>query len=53
MKKIEGKGNELLNKRYEHKGCNFFFNGDKENDLLYHILILSGKKMKMNFMIIH
>ena len=29
MKKIEGKGNELLNKRYEHKGCNFFFNEDK------------------------
>ena len=37
-------GNEILGKRYNHKGCNIFFRGDNENDLLYHILILGGKK---------
>ena len=46
MKKIEG--NDLLNKRYSHKGCNIFFSG--ENDLLYHhILILGGKKSENEF----
>ena len=37
-------GNDILGKRYNHKGCNIFFRGDNENDLLYHILILGGKK---------
>ena len=49
MKKIEGNGNELLNRRYGHKGCNIFFNGDNENDLLYHILIFGGKKNENEF----
>ena len=33
-----------MNKRYGHKGCNIFFSGDNENELLYHILIFGGKK---------
>jgi hypothetical protein len=46
MNKIEG--NDILNKRYGHKGCNIFFRG--ENDLLYHhILILGGKKNENEF----
>ncbi len=41
-------GNDLLNKRYGHKGCNIFFSG--ENDVLYHhILILGGKKSENEF----
>ena len=44
MQKIEATGNELLNKRYGHKGCNIFFNGDNENELLYHVFIFGGKK---------
>ena len=44
MQKIEPTGNELLNKRYGHKGCNIFFNGDNENELLYHVFIFGGKK---------
>ena len=47
MKKI--KSNELLNKRYGHKGCNIFFSGDNEKDLLYHILIFGGKKNENEF----
>ena len=39
----------LLGKRYNHKGCNIFFRGDNENDLLYHILILGGKKSEKEF----
>ena len=44
LKRIEG--NELLGKRYCHRGCNIYFRGeDNENDLLYHhILIFGGKK---------
>ena len=49
MNKIEGDGNALLNKRYGHKGCNIFFNGDNENELLYHILIFGGKKSENEF----
>ena len=48
MKKII-EGNELLNKRYGHKGCNIFFKGDNENELLYHILIFGGKKNEKEF----
>ena len=40
VKKFEG--NDLLNKRYGHKGCNIFFSGDNENELLYHILSFVG-----------
>ena len=47
MKKIEG--NDILNKRYGHKGCNIFFSGDNDNDLLYHILIFGGKKNDKEF----
>ena len=47
MKKI--KSNELINKRYGHKGCNIFFSGDNEKDLLYHILIFGGKKNENEF----
>jgi len=47
MKKI--KSNELINKRYGHKGCNIFFSGDNEKDLLYHILIFGGKKSENEF----
>ena len=47
VKKIEG--NDLLNKRYGHKGCNIFFSGDNENELLYHILIFGGKKSENEF----
>ena len=42
-------GNDILGKRYNHKGCNIFFRGDNENDLLYHILILGGKKTEKEF----
>ena len=47
FKKYEG--NDILGKRYNHKGCNIFFRGDNENDLLYHILILGGKKTEKEF----
>ena len=47
VKKIEG--NDILNKRYGHKGCNIFFSGDNENELLYHILIFGGKKSENEF----
>ena len=47
VKKYEG--NDLLGKRYNHKGCNIFFRGENENDLLYHILILGGKKTEKDF----
>ena len=47
VKKLEG--NDILGKRYNHKGCNIFFRGDNENDLLYHILILGGKKSENEF----
>ena len=47
LKKYEG--NDILGKRYNHKGCNIFFRGDNENDLLYHILILGGKKSEKEF----
>ena len=47
FKKYEG--NNILGKRYNHKGCNIFFRGDNENDLLYHILILGGKKTEKEF----
>ena len=42
LKKYEG--NDILGKRYNHKGCNIFFRGEDENDLLYHILIKKKKK---------
>ena len=41
--------NDILGKRYNHKGCNIFFRGDNENELLYHILILGGKKSEKEF----
>ena len=47
VKKLEG--NDILGKRYNHKGCNIFFRGESENDLLYHILILGGKKSENEF----
>ena len=47
FKKYEG--NDILGKRYNHKGCNIFFRGDNENYLLYHILILGGKKTEKEF----
>ena len=47
VKKYEG--NDILGKRYNHKGCNIFFRGDNENELLYHILILGGKKSENEF----
>ena len=47
VKKYEG--NDVLGNRYNHKGCNIFFRGDNENDLLYHILILGGKKSEKEF----
>ena len=47
VKKYEG--NDILGKRYNHKGCNIFFRGDNENELLYHILILGGKKSEIEF----
>ena len=47
VKKYEG--NDILGKRYNHKGCNIFFRGDNENELLYHILILGGKKSEKEF----
>ena len=47
VKKYEG--NDLLGKRYNHKGCNIFFRGEKETNLLYHILILGGKKSENEF----
>ena len=47
IKKYEG--NDILGKRYNHKGCNIFFRGDNENELLYHILILGGKKSEKEF----
>ena len=47
VKKYEG--NEVLGNRYNHKGCNIFFRGENENDLLYHILILGGKKTEKDF----
>ena len=47
MNKI--KSNDILNKRYGHKGCNIFFSGDNEKDLLYHILIFGGKKNENTF----
>lgn len=47
FKKYEG--NDILGKRYNHKGCNIFFRGDNENNLLYHILILGGKKTEKEF----
>ena len=42
-------GNNILGKRYNHKGCNIFFRGDNENDLFYHILIFGGKKSENEF----
>ena len=47
VKKYEG--NDLLGKRYNHKGCNIFFRGENETNLLYHILILGGKKSENEF----
>ena len=47
LKKYEG--NDILGKRYNHKGCNIFFRGEDENDLLYHILIFGGKKNEKEF----
>ena len=47
LKKYEG--NNILGKRYNHKGCNIFFRGENESDLLYHILILGGKKSEKEF----
>jgi len=47
LKKYEG--NDILGKRYNHKGCNIFFRGEDENDLLYHILIFGGKKNDKEF----
>ena len=47
VKKYEG--NDVLGNRYNHKGCNIFFRGENENDLLYHILILGGKKTEKDF----
>ena len=47
VKKYEG--NDVLGSRYDHKGCNIFFRGENENDLLYHILILGGKKTLKDF----
>ena len=47
VKKYEG--NDLLGKRCNHKGCNIFFRGENETNLLYHILILGGKKSENEF----
>ena len=47
IKKTEDEN--LLNKRYGHKGCNIFFGGENDKDLLYHILILGGKKSLNEF----
>ena len=42
------KANEIFNKRYGHKGCNIFI-GDNDDDLMYHIIILGGKKNDKEF----
>ena len=42
------KANEIFNKRYEHKGCNIFI-GENDDDLMYHIIILGGKKNDKEF----
>ena len=40
VKKIEG--NDILDKKYGHKGYNIFLSGNNENELLYHILSFVG-----------